>query len=126
MRANVPKAREILEAMIDPNRWPSRAELDTAIRRALMLMTKASPVRRAKAKRRAMTPRLRDQLKRVAAENPQLDLLEIAHRFDINQAAVSRALTGYYDKLVGLERSPYADQPEIRYYRQEDDDARSS
>jgi hypothetical protein len=64
------------------------------IRSTLSLLVRSPPVRRARVRRRPVSPDLCEEIRAYAAANPGAQMFEIAVKFNVNQGRVSEILNG--------------------------------
>lgn len=55
-------------------------------------MHRNSPVKRARARSAALTPKLADEIRKYAKKNPRLHQRDIAQKFNVNPGRISEAL----------------------------------
>lgn len=94
--SDIPAARELLRSVAD-GLWSgktTRQAASLAITRALVLMTRESPVRRAPVRKRYVTKTLAQSIRTYARLHPKAHLDEIAAHFDVNPGRVSEVLNG--------------------------------
>ena len=90
--SDIIRARELIEAGLAllSDAHPASAKF----RRALALMTRDPPVRRAHPHSRPMTTKIAAAVRRYARDNPGAPFTDIAAHFDVNPGRVSEVLNG--------------------------------
>lgn len=90
--SNIPKARALLQGVLDGHEL--RQEVIQDISAALVLMTRNVGKRQAPRTSTPMTAELAQKLRTFALANPSKTQAEIAHLFRVNPGRVSEALRG--------------------------------
>lgn len=94
MTTNIPKAREILNAVLDITDDEAVAGMVTA---ALSMMTRTRVKRRAEIQSRPMTESLSREIYDYYAANPSVSSKEIANIYGVNQGRVTEAIQKHGD-----------------------------
>lgn len=89
MTTNIPKAREILNSVLDITDDRTVARMVTE---ALSLMTRTRVKRRAKVQSQPMTESLSREIYDYYAANPLVSVKEIANIYSVNQERVTEAI----------------------------------
>lgn len=89
MTTNIPKAREILNSVLDITDDRTVARMVTE---ALSLMTRTRVNRRAKVQSQPMTESLSREIYDYYAANPSVSVKEIANIYSVNQGRVTEAI----------------------------------
>lgn len=91
---NIPQARLILEDVRQELRTGScrPGEAAARIEEALSMMTRSTPVRRAREKSKPITPEVKAQIRQLAKTD--LHMSEIGHHLGVNPGRVSEVLRG--------------------------------
>ena len=94
--SNIPHAREILQAVaFDLKRNEiSQKKAASIIASTLPMLVRKPPVRRAPATKQRLTQKLIGEICVYARKNPDMQLQDIAERFDVNIGRVSEILSG--------------------------------
>jgi len=90
--SDIPKAREILTDVVQDLRRVGLPETAGAVARAVALMTRASPVRRAARKHGPLSEPQRKAVRSFVAAHPDMHLDEVAQVFHVNPGRISEAL----------------------------------
>ena len=95
MSSNVPQARAQLQELAAALQSGAvdRHQAAAGIKAAVALLVRKSPIRRAPPSK-YMTERLKAEICDFARANPNMDLFDIAARFDVNIGRVSEVLNG--------------------------------
>jgi hypothetical protein len=86
--SSIPRARKILTDLL-PKLHPYHAR---TVKRALRLMTRETPARRAPRKPNKLTPAQHREIYLYVMEHPRVHLQDIAHRFGVNSGRVSEII----------------------------------
>lgn len=94
--SNIPQARQNLTRLAKDLQIGriTKPQAAAAIRSAMRLLTRESPVRRAAVKRRNITAKLKAEIIAYANSFPDAQMADIAEWFNVNQGRVSEILNG--------------------------------
>ena len=96
MGSNIPKAREILEQLIDDLEFLEKWQVTDRISVAINHMTRSSPANRASVKSNPVTDEILEKIRVLGHEAVDLDLSQqdIANVVGVNPGRVSEVLRG--------------------------------
>ena len=96
MGSNIPKAREILEQLIDDLEFLEKWQVTDRISVAINHMTRSSPANRASVKSNPVTDEILEKIRVLGHEAVDLDLSQqdIANAVGVNPGRVSEVLRG--------------------------------